>query len=840
MKPIVVSPLAGASLMLLALFNFAAGQSTIVRVPSLGGPATEVRALNHAGDAAGLSRTATGQQHAFLFSRGVMTDIPTLGGPTALGNALNEFGDVVGESTLAGMPAHAFLYSGGVVTDLGTLGGFYSTAVAVNGARDVAGDSETSDGGIRSFQHRYGQMTDLGSLGSGYSFTAAMNANGDVTGDSYNEFFEPRAFLYRNGSMTDLGTLGGGMSMANALNDTGEVVGDSLDENGAQFGFVYRNGAMQKLSLGGSESSAFAINNAGQVLADGWTAGDTAYHAFLVSNGVVTDLGTLGGDYSEGAAINNWGHVVGRSENALGVLVPFLWKDGVMVDLNSLLPTNSGWRLFTARFINDAGQIAGLGTLNGTSAWYILTPSSGNQPPVANAGSDLTVECGTATRLDGTASSDPDGDTLTFAWSEGGVSLGSGAALSVNLGLGTHTVTLTVTDPSGATAEDSVVVVVRDTTAPRVVCPAERSVVAGPDCGAVVPDFTASVVAMDDCTSSTGLLKAQSPVAGSLVGLGTHLVTVTATDTSGNVGSCTVTFTVVDATAPVGHCPEPVRVVAGDDCLGVLPDLLPQVAATDNCTPATALTKSQSPLPGTSLPLGSHTVTFTVKDAAGNESRCDTLVRVVDATPPTVVCPEPVVLEVKTECRAQVPDLRTRAAAADNCGDVDVKQTPAPGTLLGVGVHLITLTVTDLSGNTGACTTTLTVVDRTAPEIASISVSPEVIENVTRDMVPVVVSVTANDNCDPAPVSRIVSITSNEPETGPGDNTAPDTAITGSLTGLVRAERSPRGEGRLYTITVLCVDASGNKATASVSVFVPRKRGNDQPADNAGGSAKRK
>lgn len=86
---------------------------------------------------------------------------------------------------------------------------------------------------------------------------------------------------------------------------------------------------------------------------------------------------------------------------------------------------------------------------------------STNTPPTADAGPDQTVEVSGATTpvtLNGSGSSDPDGDTLTYTWSESGALLGSGAILPVNLTPGTHAITLAVMDPQGASTTDDIVV----------------------------------------------------------------------------------------------------------------------------------------------------------------------------------------------------------------------------------------------------------------------------------------------------------------------------------------------------------------------------------------------
>lgn len=83
-----------------------------------------------------------------------------------------------------------------------------------------------------------------------------------------------------------------------------------------------------------------------------------------------------------------------------------------------------------------------------------------NRPPVARAGSDVAVAESngetTPVTLDGSASSDPDGDPLTYAWSTLGNPLGTGSSPTVDLEPGRHRLLLTVTDPYGASATDVV------------------------------------------------------------------------------------------------------------------------------------------------------------------------------------------------------------------------------------------------------------------------------------------------------------------------------------------------------------------------------------------------
>jgi len=112
-----------------------------------------------------------------------------------------------------------------------------------------------------------------------------------------------------------------------------------------------------------------------------------------------------------------------------------------------------------------------------------------NQPPVANAGPDQTVEqqscAGTQVTLDASCSTDLDSnpgtndDIVSFDWYEGDILLGTGQIIDYIFPLGTHTVTLLVTDTCGEIGVDELIIVVRDTTPPEVevVVPQEDSAV---------------------------------------------------------------------------------------------------------------------------------------------------------------------------------------------------------------------------------------------------------------------------------------------------------------------------------------------------------------------------
>ncbi len=179
----------------------------------------------------------------------------------------------------------------------------------------------------------------------------------------------------------DLGTLPGGLvSGGSAINSSGQVTGVSDTLTTGPHAFLYSDGKMSDLGTlpGGTFSAGLGINDSGEVTGYSDAAqvngGDT--HAFLYSNGTMLDLGTLPGQSSSiGRGINRSGQVVGYTTSGQNTnFRPFLYSDGIMKDLNDLIQTNSGWSLWYAFAINDRGQITGYGSHNGAIHAFLLTP----------------------------------------------------------------------------------------------------------------------------------------------------------------------------------------------------------------------------------------------------------------------------------------------------------------------------------------------------------------------------------------------------------------------------------------------------------------------------------
>jgi probable HAF family extracellular repeat protein len=120
--------------------------------------------------------------------------------------------------------------------------------------------------------------------------------------------------------------------------------------------------------------------------------------------------------------------------------------------------------------------------------------------------------------------------------------------------------------------------------------------------------------------------------------------------------------------------------------------------------------------------------------------------------------------------------------------------------------------------------------DSTPPVIAGVSATPNVLDPPNHHLVPVTVAVSATDDSGEAPACAISDVSSSEPDNGLGDgDTAGDIVRVGPLSLQLRAERSASGNGRVYTIAVLCTDDAGNATPGAVTVTVGKGNSGTDP-----------
>ncbi|MGI8580732.1 MAG: beta strand repeat-containing protein, partial [Chitinophagaceae bacterium] len=360
-------------------------------------------------------------------------------------------------------------------------------------------------------------------------------------------------------------------------------------------------------------------------------------------------------------------------------------------------------------------------------------------------------------------------------------------------GVGSFTVTLTATDASGNTNTCTFMVNKVDNTPPVITCPGTQTLSLGAGCSAALPNYTSLATKSDNCTAAASITVTQSPAAGTnQTGVGTLTVTLTATDGAGNSSTCNFTVNKVDITAPAITCPGAQTLNLNSGCSATVPDYRTLATTSDNCS---TVTVTQSPASGSTVTgTGTFTVTLTATDVSGNSSTCNFTVTKKDVTPPSITCPGTQTLALaSTNCKASLPNYTTLATTSDNCSAVTVTQSPVTGTsVTGTGSITVTLTATDVSGNTATCSFTVNKVDVTPPAITCPGTQTlNLGANCTATVPDYTGLGSASDNC-----SGTVTITQSP-------------AIGSTVSGVGS-----------FTVTLTATDASGNSSTCTFTVTV--------------------
>jgi probable HAF family extracellular repeat protein len=366
-----------------------------------------------------LAATAQGasQQHGKKFRQYTIKDLGALGsGTNSAGFDMNHAGWVGGSSNLVpNGPQHAFLwYGGGSLQDLGTLGGSAcpqcnsaADGPSANGEAAIGSETSTVDPNGEDFcgygTHlqclgavwRYGKLKALPNLPGGRNANAfGINDLGQLVGFAESNVADPscanatafqthrfQAVMWEKDGdihiLHPLKKMGDTVGFAFGINNRGQVVGSSgtcatqglppVNVTGLHAVLWEQDGSPTYLGTLGDAANtmynaASAINDLGDVVGTSQFT-DGTVHSFLWKRGVgMRDLGTLPGAFATIAGccgtVNNQDDVVGFSIDEFGI-TPFLWHDGTMADLNSLMPANSPLYLLSASSINEAGEITG-------------------------------------------------------------------------------------------------------------------------------------------------------------------------------------------------------------------------------------------------------------------------------------------------------------------------------------------------------------------------------------------------------------------------------------------------------------------------------------------------
>ena len=417
--------------------------------------------------------------------------------------------------------------------------------------------------------------------------------------------------------------------------------------------------------------------------------------------------------------------------------------------------------------------------VNTASCTFLVTPADNDNPNISCPGNqieDFDADCEFDVIDYTTMATATDNCSATPTVTQ---SPASGTTIS-----GQTTITLTATDTDSNTATCTFEVIPADNTAPVVSCPIDQDVSFNNLCQFTLTDYTGISSATDNCDNGPTI--SQSPIVGSLIG-GITVVTISATDAAGNIGTCTFNVNPADNAAPVVACPLDITEPFDASCSFTLTDYTSFASVSDNCSTA-PFTVTQLPASGTAIS-GTTTITLSVTDAAGNTGDCTFDVLPDDNVDPTISCPTDQTVSTNANCQFALADYTGFATVLDNC-DLSpiVSQSPAISSVHSI-VTLVTLTATDASGNTASC---------------SFNVIPE-------------------DDVDPTvvcPLNQNVNFTSN------CEFTLPD--YTGLATGDDNCDNTPfitqsPGIGNLVsgttTVTISIVDDAGNSGSCTFQVI---------------------
>lgn len=315
---------------------------------------------------------------------------------TDLGLAADQTAGIADNDSLdytAALPdgtVHATFRRHGKKSDLGTLGGPNSSAFYGPSERgQVVGKAETSMKDPNgedfcfygtnliclAFVWQNGQMTALPILGGNNAIANDINNRGEIVGYAETNTPDPTCpspqilqsppVIWKNGVIHELPTFSGDPDGgAFGINDKGQAVGESGNCTTPLHAVLWgEDGQVKDLgNLGGTVNVAQGINNLGHVVGASNLTGDTTGHAFLwTEDKGMQDLSTVEGDFSSYAfSVNDKDQVVGISADLNGNFHAFVWQDGVMTDLNKVIPPGSQLDLIEAFDINARGEIVGL------------------------------------------------------------------------------------------------------------------------------------------------------------------------------------------------------------------------------------------------------------------------------------------------------------------------------------------------------------------------------------------------------------------------------------------------------------------------------------------------
>jgi hypothetical protein len=616
-----------------------------------------------------------------------------------------------------------------------------SGVVAIAGGDDFS-LALKSDGTVVGWgKNNYGQtnvpasLSSVKAISAGGLFSLALKSDGTVVAwgnDSFNEIEVPAG-------LTNVVAIAAGGVHSLVLKSDGTVVAWG-DDNDGQANVPANLSGVTAIAAGGLFS--LALKSDGTVVA--W--GDNFFNEIEVPAGLTNVVAIAAGEYHS-LALKSDGTVVGWGDNSYGETTIPAGLSGVVAiaagdEFSLALKSDGTVVAWGSSFLNEIEVPAGLSGVVAVSAGSDHSLALVNHAPIANAGGDqvLTVphDGNPATNtvpvtLDASGSFDPDGDPLTYFWTDGLGDTASGVNPTLNLPAGNYTFTLTVSDGLLSTTSNVHI---------RVNPERNQAPFANNQDVALNQDMPTSITltGSDPDGDALTFAVATNPTHGTLSGTAPDLIY---TPNAGYVGNDSFTFTVTDPYGAVSQTARvnltikdttpPVITLKGSNPMSVSLGSVfvdPGATATDNVDGLVLVSVSGSV---NTAVVGTYTLTYSASDRAGNKATATRTVYVKDTTPPVITLNGSNPMTVTQGSVFTDPG----ATATDNVDGTDPVTVSGSVNTAMVGTYTLTYSATDQADNTATATRTVYVV-APAPKIM---VSVEGIGQIAR-LVGVLVKVT--------------------------------------------------------------------------------------------------
>ena len=227
--------------------------------------------------------------------------------------------------------------------------------------------------------------------------------------------------------------------------------------------------------------------------------------------------------------------------------------------------------------------------------------------------------------------------------------------------------------------------------------------------------------------------------------VGVTNVVWTITDGAGNIDSCTQVITVEDNEPPVIVCPADLTAYTENGECSAVVFFQNAIVLINPCESVTVYQTAGLPS-GSVFPIGDTLIEFTAQDDSGNLSTCTFTITVEDDDDPIAVC-QNITVQLDEFGDATIIADQVNFGSSDNCGigtlSIDIDTFDCSD----VGDNDVTLTVTDVNGNTSTCVAVVTVEDVTDPEVTCNDITVELDANGTVTIDPMDVAASSSDAC---------------------------------------------------------------------------------------------